>query len=164
MLSFVNATRCWKELTAMAELRRMTDRCALFAVACLALAGAGVHAATPASIEGRWLTDDRKGVVAIAACGTKVCGRIVQVLDRGPGVPSADVHNPNARLRGRPLVGLLTLWGFRRDGDSWQGGRAYDPKSGKSYRSTLAVERDGSLKVTGCVLIICESRYWTRYR
>jgi uncharacterized protein (DUF2147 family) len=125
-----------------------------------------LHAANPppASVEGRWLTDDREGVVSIVACGTQLCGRIVEVLDREPGVPSTDVNNPDLRLRRRPLVGLLTLWGFRHDGDTWDGGRAYDPKSGKSYRSSLTVERDGTLRVTGCVLFVCESRYWTRYR
>ena len=43
-----------------------------------------------------------------------------------------------------------------------EGGRAYDPKSGQSYRSSLKLEPDGSLKLTGCVLFICESRRWTR--
>lgn len=147
--------------------RSLTDlvtKGAFLAGACLALAGAVLHAAAPAGVEGRWLTDDGKGVVAIAACGSQVCGRIVEVLDREPGVPSSDVHNPDPRLRGRPLVGLLTLWGFTPGGAVLEGGRAYDPKSGNSYRSRLALERDGSLVVTGCVLFVCESRRWTRYR
>ena len=28
----------------------------------------------------------------------------------------------------------------------------------------LQLNADGSLKVTGCVLVICDSRRWTRYR
>jgi uncharacterized protein (DUF2147 family) len=129
------------------------------------LGAASALAERPASaIEGSWLTDDHKGVVRISACGDKLCGRIAQVLDRAPGVPRADVNNPDARLRARPLVGLLTLWGFHRAGAAWQGGRAYDPKSGRSYRSTLALEANGSLKVTGCVLFICQARHWTRVR
>ena len=66
--------------------------------------------------------------------------------------------------RSRPITGLRTLWGFSRSGATWKGGRAYDPKSGKSYRATLQLNRDGSLKVTGCVLFVCKSRRWTRYR
>jgi uncharacterized protein (DUF2147 family) len=93
-----------------------------------------------------------------------LCGRIAEVLDRRPSVPRIDANNPDPRLRGRALVGLLTLWGFARDGAVWRGGRAYDPKSGKSYKSTLALEPDGSLRVTGCVFVICESRRWTRVR
>ncbi len=120
-------------------------------------------AAVPATdIAGLWVTDDDKGLVKIEPCGAKLCGRIVRVLDTGADVPKTDVHNPNPRLRARSLAGLLTLWDFNRSGSTWTGGRAYDPKSGKSYRSSLARNPDGSLKLTGCVLFICESRRWTR--
>ena len=120
-------------------------------------------AAVPATdVAGLWVTDDGKGLVKIESCGAKLCGRIVRVLDTSADVPKTDVHNPNPRLRARPLAGLLTLWDFSRSGSTWTGGRAYDPKSGKSYRSSLARNPDGSLKLTGCVLFICESRRWTR--
>ncbi|AJR26174.1 hypothetical protein A8O16_18030 [Sphingobium sp. 20006FA] len=121
-------------------------------------------AASPPSVEGRWLTEDRKGVVQIAPCGGQMCGRIAQVLDKGPGVPATDVNNPDPKLRGQPILGLLTLWGFRRDGAIWKGGRAYDPKSGRSYRATLGLNADGSLRLTGCVLFLCQSQRWTRLR
>ena len=114
------------------------------------------------SVEGMWRTDDGKGIVRIGPCGGHVCGWITQVLDRGPGVPSTDVRNPDPHLRQRPIVGLPTLTGFARDGTIWKGGRAYDPKSGNSYRATMELNRDGSLKVTGCVLFICQSKRWTR--
>jgi len=127
----------------------------------LALAAAGAPQPT---IEGLWLNDDRKGLVRIAPCGPRLCGTIVKVLDRAPGTPRTDIHNPDPALRNRPFVGLQVLTGFERSGAIWKNGRAYDPESGKSYRSTLALNPDGSLKVTGCVLFICESRRWTRVR
>jgi uncharacterized protein (DUF2147 family) len=136
----------------------------MIACATLVLATTGVAAPRSETIEGFWLTDDRAGVVRLSPCGDKLCGRIAEVLDRRPSVPRIDANNPDPRLRGRPLVGLLTLWGFAREGEGWRGGRAYDPKSGKSYKSTLALEPDGSLRVTGCVFVICESRRWTRVR
>ena len=116
----------------------------------------------PPGIAGRWLTDDQKGVVRIGACGSQMCGWIAQVLDRGPGVPATDVRNPDPRLRRRPIIGLPTLTGFTAGDGVWQGGRAYDPKSGSSYRATLALNPDGSLKVTGCVMFICRSKRWKR--
>ena len=112
-------------------------------------------------IEGLWRTDDGKAVIRIGACGQQTCGWVARVLDRGPKVPSTDVNNPDARLRQRPILGLPTLTGFTRDGAVWKGGRAYDPKSGRSYRATLERNPDGSLKVTGCVLIVCRSLRWT---
>jgi uncharacterized protein (DUF2147 family) len=114
------------------------------------------------SVEGLWRTDDGKGLVRIAFCGAQMCGRIEQVLDKRPSVPKTDVNNPDPNLRSRPILGLQTLSGFTRDGAVWSGGRAYDPKSGRSYRATLQLNPDGSLKLTGCVLFICQSRRWTR--
>ena len=131
--------------------------------AILLLAPLPAAAAAP-SIEGDWLTDDGKGVVRIAPCGQRLCGTIVRVLDTAPGTPTSDINNPDPALRGRPILGLRVLWGFQRRAAAWEGGRAYDPKSGNAYRSTLALSRDGSLKVTGCVLFVCRSKRWTRFR
>jgi uncharacterized protein (DUF2147 family) len=113
-------------------------------------------------VEGLWRTDDGKGIVRIAPCGTQICGRIAQVLDRGPSVPKTDINNPNPHLRTRPILGLQTLSGFTHKGAVWQGGHAYDPKSGHTYHATLQLNPDGSLKLTGCILFICQSRRWTR--
>ena len=116
----------------------------------------------PVSVYGRWMTDDQKAVVTIDACGPSLCGRVSKVLDRAPGVPQTDVNNPDPDMRKRPIIGLLILSGFKRDGREWTGGRAYDPKTGNSYRAKLALDEDGSLKVTGCVLFVCRSKRWTR--
>jgi len=114
------------------------------------------------SVEGLWRTDDGKGLVRIAPCGGQMCGRIEQVLDKRPSVPTTDINNPDPHLRHRPILGLQTLSGFTRDGAVWSSGHAYDPKSGRTYRATLQLNPDGSLKLTGCVLFICQSRRWTR--
>ena len=122
-----------------------------------------VAAAAP-SVAGRWLTDDGKAIVEIAACGRQMCGRIARVLDTGPDVPATDINNPDSRRRTRPLVGLPILWGFDRGEAAWEGGQAYDPKTGNSYDARLRLNADGSLRVTGCVLVVCRSKRWTRAR
>ncbi len=134
----------------------------LFLAAIALLSGAPALAAT--SILGSWLTDDHKAIVRIAQCGPHLCGRIANILDKAPNVPAVDVNNPDPGLKSRKLVGLPILIGFRDGGEAWTGGRAYDPKSGKSYRSILKRNPDGSLKVSGCVLFICQSRRWTPAR
>jgi uncharacterized protein (DUF2147 family) len=121
-------------------------------------------AAATAPIEGLWLTDDHKGVVRIGPCGRRLCGWIARVLDHGPNVPTRDVNNPDPSLRGRPILGLATLTGFSGSGREYGGGRAYDPKSGRSYRASLSLNADGSLNVTGCVAFICRTKHWTRTR
>jgi uncharacterized protein (DUF2147 family) len=138
-------------------------RMRLFLSALLGLFSVGAAAAQPTPpIEGRWLTDDGKAVVVIDRCGQEICGAIATVLDKRRDVPTTDVNNPDPQLRNRPIVGLTILSGFQPDGDGWRGGRAYDPKSGKSYRSTLALDGTKRLVVTGCVLFFCRSMIWQR--
>ena len=120
-------------------------------------------AAAPApAVAGDWLTADRTAVVRIGPCGSKLCGNVIRILARGPDVPRTDVNNPDKALRSRPLVGLKVLTGFNRDGARWTGGRAYDPKTGRSYKAKLSRNADGSLTVTGCVLFVCKSQKWVR--
>ena len=114
---------------------------------------AAIALAAPATVAGDWINQDRSALVRVAPCGPQLCGTVLRVLARGPGV-----------LRAHPLVGLRVLSGFARTGSRWTGGRAYDPKTGRSYRSTVELNRDGTLKVTGCVLFICRSQAWTRAR
>lgn len=133
-------------------------------VLAIALGLPGGAAAAAPTIQGNWLTNDHKAIVSIAPCGRQMCGTIARVLDTSPSATKTDVKNPDPRLRGRPIAGMPILTGFEGGGASWKGGRAYDPKSGKSYRSTLALDPDGSLKVSGCILFICETQRWTRVR
>lgn len=120
----------------------------------LALAGAPAP-----GLAGDWLNDDRSAIVRVGPCGAGLCGRIVRVLARG--APATDVRNPVRALRTRPLAGLTVLSGFSASG---AGGRAYNPKTGRSYRASLRLNPDGTLRVTGCVAVICRSQIWTRRR
>ena len=124
----------------------------------LAFIAAALFATSP-GLNGDWVTSDRTAVVRVGACGGAVCGRIVRIL--AAGVPRNDVNNPDRAQRSRPLVGVAVLSGFTADGS---GGRAYDPKSGRSYRASLRLNGDGTLRVTGCVAFVCRSQTWTRAR
>lgn len=125
---------------------------------------AALAAAAAPAVDGVWVTADRSAVVRIAPCGPRLCGTIVRMLAQGPNVPRTDINNPDMRLRSRPLVGLTVLSGFTPVGGGWRDGRAYDAKTGKSYRASLARNGDGSLTVTGCWLFICQSQRWLRVR
>ena len=112
------------------------------------------------SIFGRWRTGNGNAIVSIKRCGTQACGRIETVLDQA--APKTDVNNPDRALRTRPLVGTQVLSGFAADGDKWRSGRAYDPKSGRSYDARMTIAKDGRLALTGCILFLCKTQYWTR--
>lgn len=112
------------------------------------------------TIFGHWRTSNGNAIVAIERCGSQACGRIETVLDQA--APRTDVNNPDPALRTRPLAGTRVLSGFTPDGHNWRGGRAYDPKSGRSYAAKMTVAEDGRLALTGCILFLCKTQYWTR--
>ena len=44
----------------------------------------------------------------------------------------------------------------------WTSGKIYDPGSGKTYDSKISVNPNGTLKVEGCVLMVCQAQTWRR--
>jgi uncharacterized protein (DUF2147 family) len=67
-----------------------------------------------------------------------------------PGEPRVDLNNPDEALRGRPILGLNLLDGYRYEDDRWQG-KIYDPESGKVYSSRMKVNGDGELEMRGYI-------------
>lgn len=128
----------------------------LSAAALLLTAGPALAAAP---IAGRYVTEDGSALIEVGRCGNEMCGRIARVLRAAPGAPATDVNNGDQALRTRPIVGLPILTGFTESGDAWRG-RIYDPRNGRTYRSVVSRNPDGSLKVEGCVAIICRSQTW----
>jgi len=128
---------------------------ALFAAG---FAAASADAATP--IAGRWMTEEKTAIVTVGPCGSNVCGRLTTLLKQPPSGPPVDSNNPDPALRRRPLEGLVILSGFADKGDDWRG-KIYDPKSGKTYKSILKRESDGTLKVQGCIAFFCRTQRWT---
>lgn len=113
-----------------------------------------------------WSTPENGARIRLAPCAndaTRACGTIVwlkQAQDAN-GHPMRDIANPDPDLRGRALVGLLLVRDFRQSGPGrWTGGKIYDPNSGRTYASKLSVNVDGTLKVEGCVTIICQAQTW----
>lgn len=134
----------------------------------LALAGAFVGSiatsavAAPQSVAGRWLDQDKGGVIQIGQCGATVCGTLVQILEKGKA-NALDQNNPNPALRNRPLKGINLLYGFVPDGQSWKGS-IYDPRRGKVFKSFVKLNPNGTLSVKGCWGFLCQTQTWTRVK
>jgi uncharacterized protein (DUF2147 family) len=118
-----------------------------------------VQAAT--SITGRWFTDNKDSIIEIAPCGTALCGRVARIIAPTPdGKPAIDSNNPDPKLRNRPILGMTLLSGFRDSGKEWSG-QIYDPRAGRTYRSTMQRQANGTLKVKGCWGPFCRSVIFT---
>jgi uncharacterized protein (DUF2147 family) len=127
---------------------------------------AALLAATPAfasePVTGRWVTEEKDAVVAIAPCGKAMCGAVDRFLVPPPqGLDQRDINNPDAKLRTRKLLGMQILTSFVADGKVWRG-RIYDPKSGKSYRSIIRRKGPNVLEVKGCIGPFCQTQEWRR--
>lgn len=120
----------------------------------------------PEKVLGRWLTESKRGVVDIYACGDRVCGKLVWLIEpMRRGAPAIDDKNPDPALRQRPLCGLTMLGSFRNTKPQlWTDGWIYDPDSGKTYHATMFLESPGVLKLRGYVGIplFGETQTWTR--
>jgi uncharacterized protein (DUF2147 family) len=148
----------------MGDSLRLAPFGALFARVLALMAGLAMAAPVAAELEragtgdirGLW-TDHRdpqrrKVVIWIEDCDGLLCGHIYWLrkpLSAG-GRPKRDQHNPDARLRDRPLCGLRILNGFRRAADgTWSAGQIYNPSNGRTFSSAMTLESDGGLRVSG---------------
>jgi len=107
---------------------------------------------------GQWLTQDRGGVIEIAACGSALCGRIVGLMPKRDGRPPVD-------WQGRSDCGLLIIDHMAQAAvDRWRG-RILDPEDGRSYDAELWVDAAGQLQLRGFILIplLGQTQTWTRY-
>lgn len=137
------------------------SRLAMASLAILAVQAA--PATAQSNIFGNWLTEDNRAVIAISRCGENVCGRIARILVEAEA-GQRDINNPDPNLRNRTIQGARILTGFRFDRGQYRHGQVYDPENGRSYNARLRLNRDGTLRVTGCVLggLICQSQNWRR--
>ena len=102
-------------------------------VVILAWMGVG-HGAGGDVILGNWLTDEGKAEVEIYKCGDEYCGKIMWLKEpkNDEGKDKTDINNPDPEKRGRNIIGMNIVWGFKYDKyGKWVKGKIYDPDNGK---------------------------------
>lgn len=110
---------------------------------------------------GFWRAPD-SSVVHVEKCGQEICLTIVEISKTAPA--RIDGLNPDPRLKGRSLCGVQIGTAFHLDGEQKaEGGRLYDPKSGKTYKGLFSTQGN-TLKLRGYVGIKAfgRSEEWTR--
>ena len=136
---------------------------ALILAAGLTLAAAPALAADP--VEGEWLTQEATAKVRIGPCPGKadrMCG-VISWLKNPADAKATDSKNPDSKLKTRTFLVLPMIRDFKQAAPGrWTGGKIYDPGSGKTYDSKISVSANGTLKVEGCVLMICQAQTWRR--
>ena len=132
-----------------------------------ALLGAPTARAQSADASGTWLTQAGDARVKVSKCGGGICGVIVWLKDpinAITGKPEVDDKNPNPVLARRPMIGLPLFTGMHASGPGQWSGEIYNADDGHTYASHVSVTGADTLKVEGCVGIICGGETWSRAR
>jgi uncharacterized protein (DUF2147 family) len=120
----------------------------------LALAMTAAQPAPP-SIEGQWRSPGGNSIIAIAPCGSMLCGTVAWA--------SAAAKDASRKTVSQ-LVGTQLLIGLQQRSEGHWQGRLFIPD--KNMRVTAKIEPlgPGQLKVSGCAAgrALCRSAVWTR--
>ncbi len=102
------------------------------------------------AIVGTWLTGTGDAQVAIYRDGGEFLGKLAWLKEPNgdDGRPAVDDKNPDRRLRGQPILGLVIIHAAYSSGDFWKG-RVYDPDSGNTYSCTIRLASPDALKLRG---------------
>ena len=138
----------------------------LVAVAVVALTVAVARPAQAADLSGVWLTDTADANIRMAKCGADMCGTIIWLKQPNDphGQPLTDAKNPDPAKRSHPMIGTVIAIGFRpasEDPNKYVG-RFYNAQDGQTYNGSITEPSADELKVTGCLLIFCQTSTWTR--
>ncbi|MEE9310657.1 MAG: DUF2147 domain-containing protein [Cocleimonas sp.] len=121
-----------------------------------------------ASAVGNWVTiDDETGkpksVVKITQVGNELRGSIVKLLD--PTKQNAVCDACKGANKGKPIKGMIMMWGLKPAGAGWAGGRILDPSKGKIYKAKMNLIDGGKkLNVRGFIgfALIGRTQTWNR--
>ena len=115
---------------------------ALVALAVLRMV-APVAAQAPSPI-GRWRTiddktGDTKSIVEIRDTPSGLEGVVVKVFSPPAPSPNPLCDECSGERKGKPILGMQIMWGLRKNGAEYIGGRVFDPNNGKTYRGKIMV-------------------------
>lgn len=103
--------------------------------------------------KGTWYNEEKTARVQFYEANGKIFGKIVWLKDPlSNGKQRTDEFNPNPKLKSAPLMGLVFLKNFKKDGEkAWEDGNIYDPKNGKTYSSNMKLVSPTQLDVRGYI-------------
>ena len=115
------------------------------------------------TMEGFWLTS--QSIVQVKNCDKNLCATIEHLFVDDDVDPKSimDSNNKKRSLRDRPLIGINLLEEFpsnASDKKVLKDGKIYDPGRGRVFKSNLYLLDDGTLKVEGCLMGICDHEIW----
>jgi uncharacterized protein (DUF2147 family) len=104
-------------------------------------------------IIGKWQNPSGEGRIEIYKKGEKYFGKLYWLKEPNDarGNIKKDVKNPDKNLQSRQVQGLEILTNFSKDGNVYQDGKIYDPKTGKTYSCKMTLQGTDKLDIRGYV-------------
>ena len=125
------------------------------------MAPALAFAASP--LAGDWNTPEKHGVVRIYDCGDALCGKVVAGDDIKADPTITDQKNKDAALRSRTMKGLVIFTGLTGGPKEYKGASLYNPADGGTYKGSITLVDDKTLRLTGCIVWpACKTQVWRR--
>ena len=133
------------------------------ALASVAFSASAQNAASPI---GKWKTlDDKTGkAMTITEVYEAKNGTLAAKITENLGLP-ATCADCSGQYKGKPMVGIVTLWNLKaQKDDTWGEGNGYKPSEDRSFKAKSVKLVDGGkkLEVKGCVAFICRTATWVR--
>jgi len=133
----------------------------------------GVARAAHADVDtpaGQWKTiDDKTGkgrsVVRIVDNDGVFEGKVEKIFEQPGDDPDHLCKKCEGERKDKPIIGMVFLWGLKKDGDQYSGGEILDPKNGKIYRAKMKLIEGGrKLEVRGYIglSLFGRSQTWIR--
>lgn len=121
-------------------------------------------------ILGVWWNAEKTSKIEVVELAGKINGTVIYINPEKyvNGEPEKDHLNPDPKLKSRSRLGLQILTGLKYNAEDkeWQGGRIYDPSSGKTYDCYAWFDKDQNvLNMKGYVVgikLLGKSTTWTR--
>ncbi|MGV8942645.1 DUF2147 domain-containing protein [Thermomonas sp.] len=115
---------------------------------------------------GKWKTlDDKTGKqMTVTEIYEAKNGTLAAKIIENLGLPAV-CDTCSGANKGKPVVGMVTVWNMKANKDgSWGGGNGYKPSEDTSFKakSMKLIDGGNKLEVTGCKAIFCRTATWVR--
>jgi hypothetical protein len=97
-------------------------------------------------LEGFWIATDSahgtRSLIELFVDGSELKGRIVAITDRDGQALDPICDKCGEALRGKKVVGATFIWGLKKEGERWKGGRVIDLRPGPLQGVEASCELD----------------------
>jgi uncharacterized protein (DUF2147 family) len=108
------------------------------------------------------VTGEAKAHIQIYEENGVLYGKIIKLLKKEEPNPKCTKCPGN--FKDQPIEGLQIMWGLKKDGNEYTGGKILDPKTGNIYSCKIELLEPNKLKVRGFLgfSVLGRTQYWYR--